>query len=85
MVVSMAGWWVNCELRVILRLVVSHVIYENMLAWVGLVLTRVKTGRVRVEFFQPVRVAGQVSVGIFFATLNSNPTRTRPVDTICHP
>ena len=69
----MVGWRVNCELRVILELVVSHVVYGNGLVRVGLVLTCVRTGRVRVEFFQPIRVAGLVSVGIFFTTLNPQP------------
>ena len=82
---SVTGWRVNCKLRVILGLVVSHVVYGNELARVGLVSTRVSTGRVRVEFFQPVRVTGRVSVGIFFTILNPNPARTRLVDTICHP
>ena len=81
----MTNWQVNCELQVILGLVLSNVVYWNELVRVGLVSTRVKTGRIRVEFFQPVSVTGQISVGIFFATLNPNPTRTRPVDTICHP
>ena len=40
------------------------------------VSTCVRTGRVRVEFFQPVRVTGRVSVGVFFVTLNPNPTLT---------
>ena len=38
-----------------------------------------------VEFFQPIRVGGQVSVGIFFTTLNPNPTLTQPINTIFHP
>ena len=81
----MTGWRVNCKLRVILGLVMQHVVYENRLVRVRLVSTRVRTGQVRVEFFQPVRVVSRVNVNIFFTILNSNLTRTRPVDTICHP
>ena len=62
--------------------VVSQVVYGNGLVQVVFVSTRVRTGRVRVEFFQPDRVTGDASVGIFFATLNPNPTLRRPVDTI---
>ena len=63
----------------------SHVVYGNELVRVGLVSTHVRTGWVRVEFFEPVCVTGRTSVGIFFVTLNPNPTRIQPVDTICHP
>ena len=70
----MMGWWVNYELWIILGFVMSHIAYENELVRVGFVLTRVKMGRVRVEFFQPVRVVGRVNVDIFFVTLNLNPT-----------
>ena len=72
----MAGYWVS------LGSVVSQVVYGNGLVRVIFVSTRVKTGRVMVEFFQPVYVTGRVSVGIFFATLNPNLTLTRPVDMI---
>ena len=47
--------------------------------------TCVRAGRVRVEFFQPVRVTCRVSVRVFFTILTLNPTLTRPVDTICQP
>ena len=60
MVVSVA----NC--RVSLGSIVSQVIYGNGLVRLVFMSTRVRTGRVRVEFFQPVRVMGRVSVGIFF-------------------
>ena len=81
----MEGWRVNYELRVILGLIVSYVVYGNGLVRVGLMSTRVRTSRVSIEFFQPVRVTGWVSVGIFFVILDPNPTQTRPVDMICHP
>ena len=82
---SVAGWRVNCGLRVSLGLIMSRVVYRNGLVQVVFVLIHVKMGRVRVEFFQLVCVTGRVSVGIFFTTLNPNPTLTRPVDTIYHP
>ena len=69
--------------RVNLGSVVSQAIYGNMLVRVVFVLTRVRTSLVRVEFFQPIRVMGHVSVGVFFTTLNPNPTLTRSIDTIC--
>ena len=43
----------------------SQVIYGNELVWVVFVSTRVRTGRVRVLFSQPIRVMGRVSVDIF--------------------
>ena len=70
--------------RVNLGSVASKVVYENGLVRVMFASTHVMTGRVRVEFFQLVRITGRVSVGVFFATLNPNPTLTRLVDTICH-
>ena len=69
----MVNWRVNWELWVILELVVLHIVYGNVLVQVGLVSTRVRTDRVRIEFFQLVCVADRINVGIFFATLNSNP------------
>ena len=80
----MAGWLVSCELWVSLGLVVSQVIYENGLVRVIFVSTRVRTGHVRVEFFQLIRVAGRVSIGVFFITLNPNSTLTQPINTIYH-
>ena len=47
------------------------------------VSTRVRVGRVKVGFFQPIRVTGRVSVRLFFTILTLNPTLTRPADTIC--
>ena len=43
----------------------SHVVYKNELVRVVFVSTRVRMSRVRVEFFQLVRVRGRVSVGYF--------------------
>ena len=74
----MAGCRVNCGLRVNLGLVVSHVVYGNELVQVVFVLTR-STGYIRVEFFQLVRVAGRVSVSIYFCNFepqsDTNTTR----------
>ena len=44
--------------------------------WVVLVSTHVRAGRVRVGFFQLVRVTGRVSVRVFFTILTLNPTLT---------
>ena len=67
---SVAGCWVS------LGSVVSQVVYGNDLVQVVFMSTSFMTSRVRVEFFQPVRVTGWVSVSIFFATLNPNPILT---------
>ena len=64
------------DCRVSLGSVMSQVVYRNKLVQVMFVSTCVRTGRVRVEFFQPIRVTGRVSVGVFFATLDPNPTLT---------
>ena len=69
--------------RASLGSMMSHIVYGNRLVRVVFVSTLVKTGRVRVEFFQPVRVTGRVSVDVFFVTLNPNPILTQLVDTIC--
>ena len=74
---SMAG----CQ--VILGLFMSHVVYGNGLVQVMFVSTRIRTGCVRVEFFQPICVIGHVSVNVFFATLNPNLTLIWSVDMIC--
>ena len=58
--------------RISLGSVVLQVVYGNGLLRVVFVSISVRTGRVRVEFFQPVCVTGHVSVGVFFATLNPN-------------
>ena len=76
---------VNCGLQVSLGLVMSNVAYGNGLVRVVFMSTRVRTGHVSVEFFQLFHVTGRVNVSVFFATLNPNPTLTRPINMICHP
>ena len=49
----MTGWRINCELRVILGLVVLYVVYGNGLVWVRLVSTRVRLVGLVLSFFNP--------------------------------